>query len=89
MKKIIIEEMKQHIVSVLPSNAVLIDFSYDFKCFGNMIVKINHNGKSHTFITDRGEIYRNDVMLCDSSYQYIEKQDTFLKLMQMIKNTLD
>ena len=83
-----VDEMKQHIVSILPSNSTLIDFLYDAKCFGNMIVKINQNGKAHIFITDRGEIYHNDEMLCDSSYQYKEKEDTFPKLLQMIKNVL-
>ena len=55
-----VDEMKQHIVSILPSNSTLFDFLYDAKCFGNMIVKINQNGKAHIFITDRGEIYHND-----------------------------
>jgi len=84
-----VDEMKQHIVSILPSNSTLIDFLYDAKFFGNMIVKINQNGKAHIFITDRGEIYHNDEMLCDSSYQYKEKEDTFHKLLQMIKNVLN
>lgn len=84
-----IDQMKQHILSVLPSNSLLIEFIYDKKHFGNMIVKIKQNGIIHTFTTDRGEIYYNNQMLCDSSYQYIEKQDTFNKLLQIIKNILD
>ena len=83
-----IDEMKQFIISALPNDAILIDFIYDSKCFGNMIAKIKQNGKVHTFITDRGEIYHNHEMLCDSSYQYKEKEDTFPKLIQMIKSTL-
>lgn len=84
-----IDEMKQFIISALPSDAILIDFIYDSKCFGNMIAKIKQNGKVHTFITDRGEIYHNDEMLCDSSYQYKEKEDTFPKFLQMIKMKLE
>ena len=77
-KNFSVDEMKQHIVSILPSNSTLINFIYDAKCFGNMIAKIKQNGKVHTFITDRGEIYHNDEMLCDSSYQYKEKKIHFL-----------
>ena len=84
-----IDEMKQFIISALPSDATLIDFLYDSKCFGNMIVKINQNGKTHIFITDRGKIYHNNEMLCDSSYQYKEKEDTLPKLLQMIRNILN
>ena len=84
-----VDEMKQHILSILPSNSILIDFRYDAKCFGNMIVKIKQNEIIHVFITDRGEIYHNDEMLCDSSYRYKEKEDTFPKLLQMIKNVLN
>ena len=87
-KKFTIEEMKQCIISVLPSNAMLIDFLYDSKCFGNMIVKIKQNRINHTFITDRGEIYHNKKMVCDNSYQYKENEDTFSKLIQIIKDTL-
>lgn len=88
-KKFTIDEMKKYIISVLPNDAILIDFIYDSKYFGNMIVKINQSGKSHTFITDRGEIYHNGAMLCDSSYRFTEKEDTFPKLIQMIKNLLN
>ena len=87
-KNFSVDEMKQHIVSVLPSNSILTDYLYDINCFGNMIVKIKQNGTTHVFITDRGEIYHNDEMLCDSSCRYKEKEDTFSKLLQMIKNVL-
>lgn len=45
MKKITIDEMKQHIISVLPDNVTLIDFSYDAKCFGNIIAQIKNAEK--------------------------------------------
>ena len=85
-RKFTIDEMKQFIISALPSDAILVDFIYDSKCFGNMIVKIKQNKKLHTFITDRGEIYHNNVMLCDSSYQC--QEDAFFKLLQIIKSAL-
>ena len=53
-----------------------------------MTAKIKQSGKVHTFITDRGEIYYNGEMVCDSSYRYKEKEDIFPRLIQMIKNTL-
>lgn len=89
MKKITIDEMKQHIISVLPDNVTLIDFSYDAKCFGNIIAQIKKRGKTHTFIADRGEIWHNKTVLCDSSYQCREKEDTFSKLLQMISKEMN
>ncbi|MBP3478882.1 MAG: hypothetical protein J6K03_05285 [Oscillospiraceae bacterium] len=83
-----VDEMKQFVISALPSDAKLIDFTYNSKCFGNMTAKIKQSGKVHTFITDRGEIYYNGEMVCDSSYRYKEKEDIFPRLIQMIKNTL-
>ena len=89
-KKFTIDEMKEIIISVLPSNAVLVDFVYDYKWFdnSNMIVKIRKNGEEHTFLTDKGAIYHNNIMLCNSSYRYLEKEDTFSKLIEMIQNAL-
>ena len=53
-----------------------------------MVVRISQNGPSHVFTADKGVIYYNNEMLCDSSYRYYEKEDTFPKLLQMIKKVL-
>ena len=87
-KKITTDEMKQYIISILPDDATLVNVSYSSNSFVNMIVEIKQNGKLHTFITDKGEIYHNNTMLYDSSYQYFEKNDTFSKLIQVIKDVL-
>jgi len=51
-----------------------------------MVVIINSPSKYYTFVTDRGEIYCNDKIICDGSYRYFEKEDTFPKLLSVIKS---
>ena len=81
-------EMVNAIIEVLPNEFNLISFDYNDKIFGNMIVKIESSNKKYTFVTDRGEIYCNGKMICDSSYRYTENEDTFLKLLSIIKTEL-
>ena len=70
--------------AILPAEATLVSFDYDKKVFGNMIVEIELEKIKHTFITDRGEIFHNGVMLCDSSYLCMG-EGTFPKLLQLIQ----
>ncbi len=84
-KKGMIDPLK----AILPAEATLVSFDYNEKVFGNIVVEIELAKIKHTFITDRGEIYHNGKMICDSSYLYIEKKDTFSKLLQMIKIELE
>ena len=81
-------EMLEMIKAILPTNATVVSFDYYGKVFGNIVLKLEIGNDIHTFITDRGEIYHNGKMLCNSSYHYIEKEDTFPKLLQMIKQEL-
>ena len=84
-----VDEMKQRVISILPADATLIDVSYSSKIFKNIIVTINYNGNLHTFTTNRGDIYHNNSMLCNASYQYYEREDTFSKLIEIIKSELN
>ena len=79
-------EMLEMIKSLLPTNATIV--SFDKRFFGNIVLKLEIGKDTHTFITDRGEIYHNGKMLCNSSYHYTEKEDTFPKLIQLIKQEL-
>ena len=81
-------EMITTIKKILPANCTLASFEYDKKHFGNMIVKISSPNKFYTFVTDRGEIHCNDKIICDSSYRYFEKEDTFPKLLSIIRSEL-
>ena len=81
-------EMLEMIKTLLPTNATVVSFDYNEKVFGNIVLKLEIGKDTHTFITDRGEIYHNGKMLCDSSYHYTEKEDTFSKLLQLIKQEL-
>ena len=81
-------EMLEMRKALLPINAAVISFGYNEKVFGNIFLKLEFEKDIHTFITDRGEIYHNGKMLCNSSYHYTEKEDTFPKLLQLIKQEL-
>lgn len=81
-------EMEKAIQTILPHNAKLINFEISSRYFSNMIVHIESNGIVHKFTTRRGTIYHNDQELCDSSYHYTEKEDTFPKLLEIIKEVL-
>ena len=74
--------------AILPAEANLVSFDYNGKVFGNIVVEIEIAKIKHTFTTHRGDIYHNGKMLCNSSYHYIEKEDTFPKLIQIIKQEL-
>ena len=81
-------EMLEMVKDLLPVNATIVSFDYYEKVFGNIVLKLKIGKDIHTFTTDRGEIYHNEKMLCNSSYRYIEKEDTFPKLLQLIKQEL-
>ena len=82
-------DMLNALKAILPAAATLVSFDYNERVFGNIVVKIKLPKVMHTFVTDRGEIYHNGKMICDSSYHYTEKEDTFSKLIQLIKNELE
>ena len=67
-------EMLEMIKALLPTNATVVSFDYNEKVFGNIVLKLEIGKDTHTFITDRGEIYHNGKMLCNSSYHYTEKR---------------
>lgn len=82
-------EMAERIRSILPSGATLVSFDRNEQFFGNLALKITLDRVTHTFVTDRGEIYHNGKLLCDSSYHKAGNDDTFLKLLQLIKRELN
>ena len=88
MQNLAVDEMKHCIITVLPESAHLEEFSYNPECFGNVIACINQYGKRHVFLTDRGEIYHNNRMIYDSSYDCNENEDTFQRLLQIIRMEL-
>lgn len=53
------------------------------KIFGNIILKFEYKDKIYYFITDRGETYFNDKLVCDNSY-LTKRYDTVNKLIQVI-----
>ena len=83
-----LRRVKERILFHIATNATVVSFDYNEKVFGNIVLKLEIGKDTHTFITDRGKIYHNGKMLCDSSYHYTEKEDTFSKLLQLIKQEL-
>ena len=91
--------MYDRLISIIPSEITIVLFEYYPKIFGNIVVELESHNSKHRFITDRGEIYHNSQMsgentwkskmCCDSSYMYFEKEDTFPKLLQVIKQELN
>lgn len=70
------------------NNARLINFEFYYNVFGNIIVEIEVNNQIHLFMTDRGEIYHNQKIICDNSYHVAGKSDTFEMLVDVIKREL-
>lgn len=69
-------------------NSELIIFEYYKNIFGNFKIVIKSGEQIHTFITDRGEIYHNNTLICDNSYHKAGIDDTFMKLVEVIKQKL-
>ena len=65
-------------------NAKIIRFDYYKKVFGNFVIEIEYNGKFHTIITDRRDIFINDSFVSNNSYHI----DTFTKLLEMVEKEL-
>ena len=79
------EQYRSFLLPILPADATL----NVFRCVKrDFIVEIEFQGKIHTFTTDNNGIYHNGTQVCDSSYHYLEKEDTFNKLIAIIKNEI-
>ncbi len=91
-------EMRENLIKILPKDITLVSFEYYPKIFGNIVIKLNSPTGEHKFVADRGEIYHNIKITgdefwrtkfsCDNSYIYLKKEDTFNKLLQVIKKEL-
>ena len=79
------EQYRSLLLPFLPTDATLKIFRLVKRDF---IVEIEFQGETHTFTTDNNGIYHNGTQVCDSSYHYLEKEDTFSKLIAIIKNEI-
>ncbi|MBR2444823.1 MAG: hypothetical protein IKB27_05430 [Clostridia bacterium] len=69
---------KEKIMELLSKyNAVLIDFQYYYKYFGNLIIVFEYQGQREEFGIDRSEIYRNKKALWLAGYSEGEIKDMF------------
>lgn len=79
------EQYRSFLLPILPTDATLKIFRLVKRDF---IVEIEFSNVTHTFTTDKNGIYHNGTQICDSSYHYLEKEDTFSKLIAIIKNEI-
>ena len=79
------EQYRRFLLPILPTDATLKIFRLVKRDF---IVEIEFSNVTHTFTTDKNGIYHNGTQVCDSSYHYLEKEDTFSKLIAIIKNEI-
>ena len=79
------EQYRSLLLPFLPTDATLKIFRLVKRDF---IVEIEFSNVTHTFTTDNNGIYHNGIQVCDSSYHYLEKEDTFNKLIAIIKNEI-
>ncbi len=82
-------EYTEFVNAVLPVGACLVSLEYFSKLFDNDFkIEIAYNGSKHVFYSTKGWIYHNDELNCDSSYHYLEKESTFGKILEIIKQAL-
>ena len=79
------EQYRSFLLPILPTDATLKIFRLVKRDF---IVEIEFSNVTHTFTTEKNGIYHNGTQVCDSSYHYLEKEDTFSKLIAIIKNEI-
>lgn len=60
-------------------------FDRNHMCFGNMIVKIKIGTHIHCFISDRGDIYRNEKLVFSSDYHVAGEDDSPKYLIKAIE----
>lgn len=66
-------------------NCELISYQYFKKIFGNIVLKIRCQENELNFVTDRGEISCNGVLLCTHEYIKKENKTTPEKLLEQIE----
>lgn len=69
-------------------DAKLVNFEYYYEIFGNIVIDIEFMSITHRFVTDRGEIYHNENLVCDNSYHVAGKSDTLEMLVKVIEEKL-
>ena len=69
-------------------NAKIIKFEYYKRIFGNFIIEIEYNDKIYNIVTDKGDIYLNNQLICDSSYHIAGKDDTIEKILEILNNNI-
>ena len=66
----------------------IIDFIYDRKHFGNIILVVKKDDKEYKYVVDRSEIYFNNQMVCNDSYCREENKEPYQKLIEIIISTI-
>lgn len=80
------KKMKIEIINLLTKyNFEIVNFEYYKKVFGNIVLVIKNHDKKITFVTDRGDIYCEGIILCNHEYLRTGSTTTFEKLIEQIE----
>lgn len=83
------QEKIEIINKALPDGASLVSFDYKNIFYDeDYNVEIKYSDKKHVFYSIKGNIYYDDKLYCNSGYHYFEKESTFGKLLDVIKQVL-
>ncbi len=75
---------------IIPYGYKIYSFEYYPNIFGNMVLKLIKADKVETFVIDRGDIFYNNSIIRDDTYQKNDNDidDRFKELIKIIKNVL-
>lgn len=69
------------------NHAQLLKCDYFKKIFGNIVLEIKYQNKVHMIVSDRREIYLDNLMICNSDH--IKGQaDIYQKILEVIKDKI-
>lgn len=90
LRKIKDEALRNKINEIISETGyVLVVFNINYKCFGNILLKlVCENKKNIKIITDRGDIYLNGELVCDHSYHIAGFDDTPLKVIEILSKEI-
>lgn len=70
------------------NDAQLLRCDYFQKIFGNIILEINYRNKTYIILSDRGEIYLNNLLICGSNYHIKGRYDNYQKILDIINDKI-
>lgn len=70
------------------NGAQVLNYIHYKKFFGDFVVDIKYKDQKHTIITDRGDVYLDSRLICNSSYHVAGHDDTFSTMLNVMQENL-